>query len=113
MLTTSLDVSADELARRTGWSIEPRGACKGDRCVPLPHTAVTGGRVDVAAFAAALNMPLMHDAAHQVWSMGPEAGRALTTAVAPDLVLPDLDGNEFALSSLKGRKVILTAWASW
>jgi peroxiredoxin len=37
----------------------------------------------------------------------------LTTAVAPDLELPDKDGNPFKLSSLHGRKVLLIAWASW
>jgi hypothetical protein len=35
------------------------------------------------------------------------------TAEAPDLVLPDRDGNPFALSSLRGHKVALVAWASW
>ena len=44
----------------------------------------------------------------------PESGgRALTTAEAPDLVLPDRHGRPFALSSLRGRKVLLVAWASW
>jgi peroxiredoxin len=37
----------------------------------------------------------------------------LTTATAPDLVLPDADGNPFHLSSLRGQKVLLVAWASW
>jgi len=49
-----------------------------------------------------------------VWCLGPEAlGRALTTAQAPDLILPDYQGNPFALSSLRGQKVLLVAWASW
>jgi peroxiredoxin len=37
----------------------------------------------------------------------------LTTAVAPELELPDADGNPFRLSSLRGQKVLLVAWASW
>jgi peroxiredoxin len=37
----------------------------------------------------------------------------LTSAVAPELELPDRDGNLFKLSSLHGRKVLLVAWASW
>jgi len=28
-------------------------------------------------------------------------------------VLPDLDGNEFRLSSLRGQKVLLVAWAPY
>ena len=34
-------------------------------------------------------------------------GRALTTAVAPELELPDADGKPFRLSSLRGKKVVL------
>ena len=33
--------------------------------------------------------------------------------VAPELELPDADGNTFKLSSLRGQKVVLVAWASW
>jgi len=36
--------------------------------------------------------------------------------VLPDqteLELPDADGNLFKLSSLRGQKVLLAAWASW
>ncbi|MEA3019919.1 MAG: Redoxin, partial [Actinomycetota bacterium] len=35
------------------------------------------------------------------------------TAEAPELTLPDLDGNPFSLSTLHGQKVLLVAWASW
>jgi peroxiredoxin len=31
----------------------------------------------------------------------------------PELVLPDFDGGAFDLASLRGRKVVLIAWASW
>ena len=41
------------------------------------------------------------------------SGRALATAEAAELELPDLDGNVFKLSSLRGKKVLLVAWASW
>jgi hypothetical protein len=60
-------------------------------------------------------MPVLHDDSHGVWSVGPASvtGRALATAEAPDLVLPDLNGDPFVLSSLRGQKVVLMAWASW
>ncbi len=45
--------------------------------------------------------------------VGPAPGRVLTNAEAPDLRLPDWNGREFSLSSLRGRKVLLVAWASW
>ncbi len=41
------------------------------------------------------------------------SGHALSTAEAPELVLPDLDGNEFRLSSLRGQKVVIVAWAPY
>jgi hypothetical protein len=108
-------VGTSELRRRTGWELKPEGICKGDLCVALPEDAVDGGLIDVRALAERLRMPLLQDGGHGLWVLGPESltGRALTTAAAPDLQLPDLDGSVFSLSSLRGRKVVLTAWASW
>ena len=112
MILETLKLNPDELERRTGWSIKPEGACKGDRCVPLPH--VEPEQVDVQVLAERLRMPLIHDAANGLWCLGPESGgRALTSVVAPELILPDLDGQEWRLSSLRGTKVLLVAWASW
>jgi len=50
-----------------------------------------------------------------LWALGPESvgAHALVTAQAPDLVLDDIDGNEFRLSSLRGQKVVLVAWAPY
>jgi peroxiredoxin len=49
-----------------------------------------------------------------LWCLVPEAlGRVLQTARAPDLRLPDWRGRPFALSDLRGSKVLLLAWASW
>ncbi len=59
-------------------------------------------------------MALVHDETHDLWAVGPESGgRALTDARAPELTLPDADGRAFTLSSLRGQKVLLLAWASW
>ena len=115
MIATDPFVAAEELQRRTGWVIKPEGACKGDVCLPLRVDVSRDGTVDLAALAELLGMPLVRDTDHELWALGPESlgGRALTTAAAPELVLPDLDGTPFALSSLLGRKVVLTAWASW
>ena len=114
MILESSYVEPAEFERRTGWAIKPEGACKGERCVPLPAPAFSGGRLDVRVLAERLGMPLAHDAANGLWCLGPETGgRALASAQAPDLALPDLEGHEFRLSSLRGRKVLLVAWASW
>jgi peroxiredoxin len=113
------DLSVDEhdFASRTGWAVKPEGACKAEVCVPLPPEVRTAdGRLDVGILAEKLGMPLVQDAAHGIWALGPETtvtGRVLTSAVAPDLELPDADGNTFTLSSLRGKKVVLVSWASW
>ncbi|GAC1376531.1 MAG: hypothetical protein NVSMB4_05460 [Acidimicrobiales bacterium] len=110
MILTDLEVDRDSFEQRTGWAIKPVGACKGHLCVPLPP-----GPLDARVLAERLGMPLVHDEEQDLWALGPETvgGRALTTAEAPDLELPDLDGNRFKLRSLHGRKVLLVAWASW
>jgi hypothetical protein len=113
MLLTDLTVPAPDFEAATGWAAQPEGMCKGEVCVPVPG-AVIDGAIDVEAVSARLGMALVHDADHGVWALGPESGgRALTTAVAPELVLPDADGNPFRLSAMHGRKVLLVAWASW
>jgi peroxiredoxin len=117
MILHDLAIDEHEFANRTGWAIKPEGACKGEVCIPLPAVArLPDGRLDVAVVAERLGMPIVTDEAHGISAVGPETavtGRALTTAMAPDLELPDADGNTFKLSSLRGQKVVLVAWASW
>src|SRR5437660_3693181 len=114
MILDALDVDRGEWEKATGWLLKPQGACQGDVCVPLGDLGASQ-TVDVAAVAERLGMPLVHDDEHGLWALGPATvtGRALTSAAAPDLELPDLDGRPFRLSSLRGQKVVLVAWASW
>ena len=113
MILTSLEINPREFQSRSGWALEPDGACKGDVCVPLPDAAA-GGELDAWMLSQRLGMPLIHDADANVWCLGPEAmGRALTTAQAPELVLPDYQRAEFRLSSLREHKVLIVAWSSW
>ena len=109
MLLESLDIDRAAFRAGTGWDIKPEGACKGEVCVPLP------GGFELSSTAERLGMALVHDANHGLWALGPESlnGRALATAKAPDLVLPDLSGEEFRLASLRGQKVVLVAWAPY
>ena len=117
MLTTSLEVEPEAFEAATGWAIKPEGACRGDVCVPLPAEVRAGDgpslRLDV--LADRLGAPLVHDEERGRYALGPStvSGRALATAEAPELELPDVDGNPFRLSSLHGQKVLLVAWASW
>jgi peroxiredoxin len=117
MILESTTVDPHQFEARTGWAIKPQGACKGDACVPLPGDVRNpDGTLNIEPLAERLGMPLIADAGSGVLVIGPESGitgRALTTAVAPDLELPDLDGRLFRLSSLRGQKVVLACWASW
>jgi len=117
MLTTSLEVETSAYEAASGWHIRPEGACKGDVCVPLPDgVRVDGGRrLRLDQLAERIGAPLVHDDERGLYAIGPStvSGRALATAEAPELELPDFNGNPFKLSSLRGQKVLLVAWASW
>jgi len=111
VIVTDIDVTKEAFEAGTGWEIKPEGACKGEVCVPLDQP----GAFDVQFTADRLRMAVVHDADVGLWAIGPESlgDRALVTANAPELVLPDLDGNEFRLAALRGQKVVLVSWAPY
>jgi hypothetical protein len=113
MLLTSLEISVPDFEQASGWQIKPEGACKGDICIPL--RGQTGPMLDVTKLASDMQLPLVAEPEESYWSLGPDAigGKTLATAVAPALTLPDLDGNLFSLSSLRGKKVLIYAWAPY
>lgn len=116
MIVEELFATTADVEAATGWAIKAAGACKGEVCVPLPpEVRADDGRVDLTVLADALGMALVRDDEFGLWSLGPESfsGRVLTTAEAPDLRLPDLDGHEFDLASLRGQKILLVAWAPY
>jgi hypothetical protein len=114
MLLTSLSMDPLDFTARTGWTAKPQGLCQGDVCVPAPGAIRADGTLDASVISERLRMPLVQDEAQGLWALGPASGgRALTTAVAPDPVLKDRSGDSFSLSSLRGRRVIMVAWASW
>lgn len=116
MILTTLDrIDPAAFADRTGWEAKPQGLCRGEVCVPAPGSLRDDGTLDVVIAAARLGMPVVHDADHGVWAVGPATatGRALSTAVAADPELVTRDGAPFRLSSLHGRKVLLVAWSSY
>lgn len=43
----------------------------------------------------------------------PSASTVAVGSMAPDFTLPDVNGNNFSLSSLKGKYVLVDFWASW
>jgi len=113
MLLKSLTIDRSEFEAGTGWTLKPEGACKGEVCIPLPDS--TAQDLDVTAVARAMGLPLVAEPAFGLWALGPESvgGRALTSAQAPDFSLPDINGNEFRLSSLRGQKILVYAWAPY
>ena len=113
MLLKTDRVAIDDFERGTGWALRPAGACRGDVCVPLEQTP-PGDDVEVAKLAERLGMPIVRHAA-DLAALGPATfgGKALATAEAPELVLPDLEGNAFDLRSLRGQKIVLVAWSPY
>ena len=114
MIIASLEIAKEDFEAQTGWVLKPEGACKGDRCVPLPALDPAAQTVDIRLLSAALGMPIVENAGHGVYAVGPESGGPLLAgAECPDITLPDLDGNEVSISSFRGRKVVIVSWASW
>jgi hypothetical protein len=113
VIANSPELPVKDFERGTGWLLKPEGACRGAVCVPLPLQS--GRTVDVGVVAGRLGMGVVHDEGHGLWALGPStvSGRALESAEAPDFTLPDFDGRPFRFGSLRGRKVVLVAWASW
>jgi len=108
VIVDRLGVGPEEFQEATGWEILPEGACKGEVCVPLADTGF-----DVLAVAERLGMAVVSEPC--LWAVGPETigGRALTTVDASDFHLPDLDGEEFRVTWLRGQKVLVVSWAPY
>lgn len=117
-------VAADALAAATGWVLKPVGLCREDVCVPLLGRVLTHpdddpgspARIDLAAWAEALDLLLVLDAEEGVAALAPSAAahaRALAEGRAPSLTLPDVDGHPVSFDDLSGHKRVLVTWASW
>jgi hypothetical protein len=112
----ALAVDGGDLEAATGWALKPEGLCRGDVCVPLLGRQVDagGGRVDLEAWADALRLPLAVDLDEGVAAVVTASGVAgLAGTPAPDLELPDLQGQPVNFARFAGRKRVLLAWASW
>lgn len=111
-----------ELAKAGGWDLKPEGLCRGSLCVPVPPRAPwVRGRdadlsVDLIGLSRHMGQPVAASPEHAAWSIGlaaEDVADRLRSLDAPDFALPDLVGRTHTLSSFRGRKVFLLAWASW
>ena len=114
MLLDSFKVSPAVFTARTGWEIKPQGFCKGPMCVPIDAPQDANGSLDVMRVAPALGMAVVTDNATGFSALGPESDTKVLSGVkAPELELPDVNGNPWRLKSMYGKKTLLVAWASW
>jgi hypothetical protein len=113
-----LRLAAEPLLDVLGWTQKPEGLCQGDLCIPIGSRPdlITAKGVDLLALGEVLGRPVAVDQEESVVSIGAITaahGSQLAKGIAPDFSLPDLSGKEFSLSSFKGKKVLLIAYASW
>jgi hypothetical protein len=111
-------LSAEALRDALGWELHEGTLCNDAMCVPLPAGSRLGedGVFDLAEVAATLGRPLALDVDAGAALLGVSAGeraQTLGSLVAPDFTLPDLAGRAHTLSSFRGKKVFMVAWASW
>jgi hypothetical protein len=118
----NLWIDGSDLEAISGWELKPEGICKGEVCVPIPQgrsadfSRDAGKRFNLAALGTLLEQPLVHDNKNSVWYFGEAAStrrHTMASLDAPDFELPDLDGKLHRLSDYRGKKVLLSAWASW
>src|SRR4051812_3415799 len=83
-------VAEPDLEAGAGGHLEPQGACRGDRCMPIRDRSALGpdGWVDVAELASAVDLPLAVEPEAGLVAVGhpaAERARALTSLAAPDV----------------------------
>lgn len=111
-------IDADALDATLGWTLKPQGLCQDDTCVIVPDRSalMSGDQIDVTAVAALLDRPSAIDADSNLVAVGaPRELRrsAVNDMLAPDFVLPDLDGNPVRFSDMRSKKRLLVAFSSW
>jgi hypothetical protein len=122
--STDLWITTKDLARATRFVIKPQGVCRDQLCFPLPKArqaefiAKKGSTTwfNLSEFAKLIKQPFATDEKNRIWYFGPrseEQSGYLTSLVAPDFTLPDLNGKLHSLSDFRGKRVLLVTWASW
>lgn len=115
---STLRLATEPLLDALGWKQKSEGLCQGDVCIPIASRPdlITSEGIDLLALGEVLGRPVAIDREESVASFGAETavhGKLLSEGIAPEFSLPDLSGKEYSLSSFKGKKVLLIAYASW
>jgi len=117
-------VTLNDLKKATRFELKPSGVCRDDLCFPLPKAQrdsyvkkeANQTWFNLSAFARMVHQPVAYDDKHSIWLFGERPtvqNGFLSTLVAPNFTLPDIDGKMHSLSDFKGKKVLIVTWASW
>jgi peroxiredoxin len=112
-----LVIDAAGFQEATAWELKDIGMCNGPVCIPLRGIEVgSGDGLDALRLAEVLRRRVVLDVAAESGALGadPQVRTAgLSDRVAPEVVLPDLDGKLHSLSDLRGSKALLVTFATW
>ncbi len=112
----SLWVRQADLPRINDFHVKPEGACRADTCIPIAKTMKQGEWFNLTAFAHKVGQSYVNDPTSHAWSFGEipsVTGTYSTSRIAPDFAVPDRKGKIVHLSDFRGKKVLVTTWASW
>jgi hypothetical protein len=117
-ITGSADlwVRKDDLPRINDFHVKPEGACRADLCIPISKTMKQGDWFNLTAFAHKVGQSYVNDPTSRAWSFGEipaVTGSYSNSRIAPDFAVPDRKGKVVHLSDFRGKKVLVTTWASW
>jgi peroxiredoxin len=112
-----LIIDAAGFHEATSWELKDIGMCNGPVCIPLRGIEVASGDgLDALRLAEVLRRRVIIDEAAESGALGADPHvrtSGLSDRVAPEVLLPDLDGNVHALSDLRGSKAMLVTFATW
>ena len=110
-------VKETDIGERLGWERKPEGLCKDDSCIPYtPLNDPDSGYVDFLDITNTLGFSNVLDvelglAAVDTFSL--LRSSALKDRKAPNIELPDVDGQLHSLSEWSDKKKLLVAFSSW
>ena len=107
-------VLSKDLPRINEFEVKPQGACRADVCIPLAKTLKSGEWFNLTGFAHKIGQTVVAD--QGVWSFGEIPvlrGGFYNSRIAPDFAVPDRQGKVVRLSDFRGKKALVTTWASW